>query len=413
MSEMTGKNLLKLKKQNEVSIKEVIYKYGPLPRIEIAKRLSLTKPTVSSNVSALIKEGLVAESGNEGNTDERGAGLKPINGVGRRPINIDFVAGSRYVIGAELGPYHTYLCITDIRGNAIKEEELPIAPPNYDEMITGLTEQIGQIIAGSGIQREKILGIGIGLPGFVESGRGVVRSSQRTDWNNKAIAADLAKKTGVPVRIENNVRARAIGEEWFSKEVRPDTFAYFFISKGIACPLVIKNSLLSGGTAGAGEVGHMVVDPDGEICETCGNRGCLEAMASEATVIRRCKEAIREGKAAILSKICKSPDDLQMSEVLQAQEYRDPDICAIMEKAVTYLGITLANIINFISPKLVIVDGYMMKPDKNRNLLSEIVKRNLFGLNFKEVDIEYIPFDRFRGAKGAAALAIKEYLIKI
>ena len=101
-----------------------------------------------------------------------------------------------------------------------------------------------------------------------------------------------------------------------------------------------------------------------------------------------------------------------MKEILKAQEYGDEVVCEIIQEAIDYLGITLANIINFISPRLVIVDGYIMSLEQNRIRFLEIVKKNLFGLNDDEVEIEFTQFNEFSGARGAAALAVKEYLIE-
>jgi len=239
-----------------------------------------------------------------------------------------------------------------------------------------------------------------------------LRESFKTEWNGKNIARDLSRRLDLPVLIENNARVRAIGEEMFGKTLRPDSFAYYLISYGIACPLFVKNRMITGDNASAGEAGHMVVDINGPKCETCGHNGCLEELASERAIIKKCKAAARAGVSTMLTELCPDIEGLTMKDVLMAEECNDAYVVKVMEEAVMYLGVTLANIINLISPPLVIVDGYMMKVKRNRRQLLEETKKHIFGLNDQEIEIEFIDFNPLTGARGGAALAIKQLFIK-
>ena len=402
MENMTGYNLPKLRKQNEVSIKEVIYKYGPISRSEIAEMLSLTPPTITSNVANLIQAHLVREC--EGEDKEE-------KSVGRKPIMIDFIPDAKYVAGVELGPYRTTLCVLDLRGHVIFSLSKPAASGNYHKMLEQLSLDIDHLWNESCVPMELAVGVGVGLPGFIECNKGVIRTSFRVDWNNRHFANDLSMKIGMPVLIENNARVRVIGAELLGSKIRADTIAYFFISKGNACPLVIKNNILLGETAGAGEVGHMVMEVGGPKCDICGNNGCLDAIASERAIRNRAIQAMGADLKTILETLCEDKARPSIEEILKAQEAGDRVIDAIVSDAVRYLGVALSNIINFISPQLVLVDGYIMKLESNRNLLLEITKKNVFGLNSQEVDIQFVEYDVFNGAKGAAALIIKNMFI--
>lgn len=402
---MKGRNRPLLKKQNTASIKEIIYKFGPISRSEIAEMLSLTPPTITTNVTELMRDGLVEECEDD-TVQEKPASL------GRKPIKIDFVSDARYVAGIELGPYHTSYCIMDLRGNIVAQYLKEIVSERYSEMLRQVSKEISDLWEKSGIKREKILGVGVGLPGFIDSKEGLIRSSFRSGWNNQRFADDLSELVGMPVKIQNNVRARAIKSELFNRQIDADTFAYFFISHGIACPLVIKHSILSGETDGAGEVGHMVMKIDGPICLTCGNRGCLDAIASERAIRRRVAEALASSGDNPLFYGAKNPVHPDIDEILEAQKAGDKMVTAIMQDAVTYLGISLANIINLISPKLVFVDALIMRLDENREMLTKITKRNMFGLNSQEVDILFEDFDPMTGALGAATYAIQRLFIK-
>lgn len=402
---MKGNNLPLLKKRNEASIKEVIYKYGPISRSEIAEILSLTPPTITTNVAAMIQEGLIQECEEEDSPGQRH--------VGRKPINIDFVPTAKYVAGVELGPYHTSYCVLDLRGAVVCQFSEPAPSSHYNTMLEELCRGISRLWKESGVPTEKVLGAGVGLPGFIDGKEGVIRSNFRAGWNGRQFAHDLSSRIQMPVEIQNNVRARAIGAELFNPRISSDTFAYFFISHGIACPLVIKNSILSGETDGAGEVGHMVMEINGPLCETCGNHGCLDAIASERAIRRRVQKALQAGLCTIIGSFCKDPGNPHMEEILKAQEAGDRVVSAIISDAVTHLGVALANIINLISPQFVLVDGYVMRLEENRTQLLEVTKKNMFGLNSQEVQILFEDYDRMSGARGAAAHAIRRLFIKL
>ena len=240
-----GTNLPRVKKQNEALIKEIIYKYGPISRSKIAEMLSLTPPTITTNVSSLIERGLVYEfAAEDSDVEERS--------LGRKPIKINFIQDARYAIGVEMNPYQMAICMLDLRGNEKISMKYPPMNGVYVEEMDMLARNIDKLISESGVDPEKILGVGMGLPGFVESKVGI-----KTGWNNKNIARDLSRRLDIPVLIENNARARAIGEEMFGKTLRPDSFAYYLISYGIACPLFVKNRMITGENASAGEAGDM------------------------------------------------------------------------------------------------------------------------------------------------------------
>lgn len=401
---MKGSNRPLLKKQNEASIKEVIYKYGPISRTEIADILSLTPPTITTNVAAMIQNGLVQECETEEDDTEKH--------IGRKPINIDFVPTAKYVVGIELAPYHTSYCILDLRGNTVCSFSRETAPSDYNDMLNLLTRNILVLLNESKIPIEKFLGVGVGLPGFIDGKENMIRSNFRTDWNCRCFGNDLSSRIQIPVRIQNNARARAIGSELFNPKVNADTFAYFFISHGVACPLVIKNSILSGETDGAGEVGHVVMEINGPYCETCGNRGCLDAIASERAIRHRVKKAVESGINTVMHSLCKDINNPTIDEILMAQNAGDRLVCSIMDDAVMHLGVALANIINLISPQLVLVEGHIMKSEENRIKLTSTTKKNLFGLNNQDFHILFEEPDPMSGARGAAAHAIRKMFIK-
>ncbi len=403
-----GNNLERLKLQNTESIKEAIYKYGPISRAEIAEMLQLTPPTITTNVASFLQQGLVQEC--EAGSVSRERHSK--HTLGRKRILVDFVPDACYVIGVVRGYFGTLICLTDIRGNVVCKQQYMDDIEDYTEAMDAVAGYVEDLLGQTDVPREKIAGLGIGLPGFVDGHNGVLRYGAINKWEDKAIVKDLRERTGFACRVENNARCCALGEELFSGKLRPENFAYFLVSRGVACPLVIRNHLYSGEMAGAGEVGHMVVDRFGFTCPTCGNRGCLEGVSSELAIRNRCIQAIQAGIPTLLNEVCANPLHPEIEEILQVQRSGDRVVCSIMEDAITYLGITLANVVNLINLPLVIVDGRILQSEENQKLLIDVTRKNLFSMNEEELDIEFVPLDIFRAAKGAAALAIKKFVLQ-
>lgn len=399
-----GTNLPRIKKKNEALIKEIIYKYAPISRGKIAEMLLLTPPTITTNVASLIEKGLVCECVSEEDPSE--------HSLGRKPVNIDFVRNARFAIGIEINPYCTAIGILNLRGHEKIRKKFPAMNCGYEEAMDKISGYVQEVIRESGVDTKKILGVGVGVPGFVETRTGVLRESFKQEWNNKNVAVDLVERLKLPVVLENNARARAVGEELFGKTMRAESFVYYLISYGIACPLFVKNRMIIGEKASAGEAGHMVVDINGPRCETCGHVGCLEEIASERAILKKCRSAVQDGADTMLRELCSEPSELTMREILIAEENNDAFTIKIMDEAVMYLGVALANIINLIGPPLVIVDGNMMGVKRNRQRLLEETRKHIFGLNEQEVEFVFIDFDPFIGAKGGAALAIKQFFIK-
>lgn len=403
MARIDGMNLAKAKKRNTTTLMEILYKFGPISRNQIADMMELSLPTITTNIADMISCGIL---------EEDSEGLHEKGGVGRRVRPVDLVSSYAYFIGVEIAPDRCTFCLTDLRFRDITLIEEYRSNADYDEMLAYVSTMIKKIISKRVDIQDRILGIGVGIPGFVERKSGVLRIMARFQWRDKPLRDDLMQRTGMRVCIENNVRVRSIGEDMLNGRSRPDTFAYLFVSHGIACPLIIKNSLFAGSSAGAGEIGHMILQQDGPSCDMCGSRGCLDALSSDRAVIKRCYEAVENGKAPILAEIAEQTGRITMREVCQAQLQGDEAVRHIVEQAVRYLAIGLANMANFISPNLVIVDAYAMKLQENRRLFLDVVNKYLFGINDQEVAIEFKEHDRYAGCKGAAAFAIREFFIR-
>jgi len=402
-----GSNAITTKQQNISLIKQVIYKYGPISRSKIAKMLSLTPAAITININDMIARGFVHELGeNAGRRNNENES----SGAGRKPIDVDIIAKANHFVGVEIATGKLYAVLTDLKGQTVACIDQKSEQTDYMYIINQAADVVFKLISEAGIKKEEIGGICVSSPGFVDPVQGVIRNFGRYNWENKSLERDIFEHTGIQAAIENNARARAVGEDLFGNGKCSDTFVYLFVSKGIACPMMIRSNGFAGVTTGAGEVGHMVMELDGPKCAGCGNHGCLEAFSSETAIINFCTEAMKR-KKTILSEMAADPSSPTLDEILEASACGDMVVQSILTTSIRYLAVALANIIRFISPRQVIVDAYIMKRQENRDYFSEYLYRNFYGLNNLNFTIEFKECDKFSGAKGAAAVAINKFFV--
>ncbi|MGB8452240.1 MAG: ROK family protein [Anaerocolumna sp.] len=404
MPKIKGTSLLGVKEFNRIQIRRMIYRHAPVTRQAISAELSLTLPTITTNIANMLSDGILTEY------EDPNYAASPQGG--RKAQVLNFRADSYYSIGVELGPYRTCICLTDLRGNPVCRRELPVVSFEYDKMIDFIVENIIAVREESTIKIERLLGVGLGLPGFIEEETGIIRTGSYISWSGMPLKSDLSNRINLPVWIENNVRMRAVGFEMFSNQNVPDTFAYLYVSKGIACPLMIKNDVLEGYKASAGVIGHTTILPGGPVCPLCGKQGCLESVSGENAILALAQAAVNNGQAPMLAGLISPGGALTMKNILEAQRMNDPQICSIMDTAVDYLGYEAANIFMFISPSLFVVDGYIFENEVNRKRLQETAHKNLYGLSAKEAYIKFVPFDSYTGAYGAAAYTIRRQFLE-
>ena len=396
-----GSNHQLLKQNNHNLIKRFIYQNSPISRVEIAQQLGLTTATITGMVNPMISSGLLRETV---------APTEEAKSAGRPRMMLEFVPEAYYICGVDVGVYRTSYILTDIRGNivAIRDTNQPL--DEYQVTLERLAQDIPDFLSEAGIPREKMLGVGICLPGMIDGSADKIYDIFYEGWTEHNLCAELGQRLGLKVEVENNVRARAISAELFDRMVKAEPFAYFFVSFGVACQMIIDGKVLYGQSAAAGEIGHTVVQRNGPVCPTCGNRGCLEALTGERAILQQCRDIMASDTATVLKELCMNPRGLTMEQVLMAQEMGDQAVGHIIEDAIEYLGIALANTINLISPRAVVLEGRILSTPKNQERMLRTVEQYMFHIHSGMIDFTFLPYDPERGARAAAAVVVKEFL---
>jgi predicted NBD/HSP70 family sugar kinase len=212
------------------------------------------------------------------------------------------------------------------------------------------------------VKKEQILGVCIAMPGLIELETGNVLFSPDFGWENIPLRTWLQDALPFPVIIENANRAFALNESHFlsGEDANHTTFSVN-LAHGIGAGLVLGDELYTGASGTSGEIGHITVDHDGPVCQ-CGNRGCLEAVASGSAIARDAQKAVREGRSPVLASLCGgNPEIIEAKLVFQAAEQGDTASLQIIDKAAEYIGVGISMAINVFDPDRIVLCGGLMK----------------------------------------------------
>ena len=390
----SGNSLQETKRRNRILIKNKIFRMEHALRNEIARELGLTLPTITNSINEMIREGLVITEPLSQESRNKNSGRRPLAVAFRREA----------AIGIELGPYYSRAILVNLRGEAVESVTNPKASESYGKMLSELENLVEHFLHR--IDRDQLIGIGIGVPGFVDTDRGRIRYTFREDWNGKTLGEDLGRRFSVPVSVDNNTRLRATGYEMLLREDRPGMFAYFFVSRGIACPILMNDLVLSGDSAGAGELGQTVLlssDHKGQ-----KRTVTTDQLASESALFELCRREMTEGRLAALRKRLDAGEDLTMRLILELQMGGDRQIDALIDSCIRGQALAMANVVNLLNPNAVIVDAYMMEWEANRKRLINYAREHFFGINEEDVKIRFRDYDSYDGALGAALGCIQK-----
>lgn len=404
MNIKTGSNLSKVRKNNYESILGTIYQQGPITRNEIAKQLGVTLPTVTTTIKPLVEQGVLKE-----------VPLKETEvALGRKAVAVDFEENAGYVVGIEWSPVGVVACVTNLRGKEIQKlkRELNYKETDYRSVLEETGICVRELLETGKIDREKIVGAGWATPGMVDPESGMLVRSSMTGctWAYETIRNDLGEVLGMPVCVENHVRARAIGQDMFQRETRPDVYLYYFIQMGVSCCIMSDGEPFGRGRYGTGDIGHTIMDADGPEC-VCGKRGCLQALSGEQALREISAALLRGGRANILRQICVNPEKPEIDELAKAVDCGDSELKEALLPAVWYMGISIANTVNLLNCRMAVVDCALFNSQVMQKYLTEVVVENNLFRRDMELEIEFINANRYTGAQGACALAIQEFVI--
>lgn len=333
-----------MKSVNRSIILNKIRTDAPISRAQIAKDTKLTPPTVSSNVKDLIEQGIIIES-------ELGESKS-----GRRPTMLLINNKGFYIIGVDVGPEKIDCVIADLAGKIVTRTTKKLTIPiTNDQFLSILKAGIRTVILNTSINPEKIIGIGVAMHGVVEVETGISLFAPNLGLTNIPIKEELEEEFNLEVKVENDARVMALGESWFGNHGELDSMLAVNLGRGVGAGLVINGKLYHGAQDIAGEVGHMTIDINGEICE-CGNRGCLQTFATGSAIAKQAKQVLEK---SVENKV--DQFSITGEKVYELALAGNEDFVKILENTGTVIGIGLTNLIHIINPNKIVLGGGVTK----------------------------------------------------
>jgi glucokinase-like ROK family protein len=222
--------------------------------------------------------------------------------------------------------------------------------------MNALVSLLRQAIQHAQQKGTRLLGVGISVPGLVDVTSGTVVYAPNLGWHNVPMR-DILSKFDVPVFVDNDANAAALGERYFGAAQQIDNFVYIVANAGLGAGIVLGGHLFQGASGYAGEAGHTTLDPNGPLCH-CGNRGCWERLASQRALIERVQKAISSGKLSLITDhTYPNPDQITIEVIVEAARQGDKVARRALQETGLYLGLGVANLINIFNPSLVAFGG--------------------------------------------------------
>lgn len=381
ISVRAGSNLTKIRAENLSVVLEALRKLQPISRAELAEATRLTPATISYLADELLELGLIEEA------------KATSKQVGRRPTLLSLRGQAGNVVGLEVSRSMIRGLLTDLSGKVLKRMELA------HRLEGGVQETLAQIhkVIGTLLEGERPpVGIGVGIPGPVDTARGVVLEPPNfvRGWKNVALGPLLAQRWGVPVWLDDDAKTAALGERWYGAGVNVENLLYVSLRSGVGAGLIVRDRLYRGTHELAGEIGHTTINIDGPEC-ACGNRGCAENYISVPAIV---------GYAREQGLLVSDPQSIHNLALLE-----DPAARQVKERTFHYLSAVLVNAVNHYDPDLIILGGTLVRAWPDLCLeVSKKVRGRSFGFLSKDVRIVSAQLGEHSSALGAVAQVIEQ-----
>ena len=310
---------------------------------ELAKELNISTPKITSLVNELIQDGLIQDQGK-------------IDSTGGRRANIyGLVSDACYFIGVDVKRYYINIGLLDFKKHLVNvEEKIPYPLENTQESLTALIKVIRKFILDQGIEKEKILGIGINLSGRVNNITGY--SYRYFHFHEEPLAETIQNELGIRTFLENDSNAMAYGEFCNGVVSNEKNVLFVNLDYGTGSGILVDGKVYYGKSGFSGEFGHIPFYNNELICG-CGKKGCLETEVSGQALLRMVKEKIAAGSSTILSQKVTDPNNLKLEDLIEAAKNEDMLMIELLAELGEKLGRALAVLINLFNPELVILGG--------------------------------------------------------
>jgi predicted NBD/HSP70 family sugar kinase len=368
-----------IKKINRSLIISKIIEHGMISRADLAKITGLNKATISVQAADLLEEELIIETQQEHKN------------LGRRPIMLSINNQAGFALGIDLDKYSITFTLSNLSGTPVHSHSIEMDTSEYSIILKLLAEQITNYKEKCSQTRYGLIGVVIGIHGIVNNDETIYFVPYH-QWHNKNLKADLKNETGINIFIENNANLCSFAEIVY-KHYHSENLLSVSLYSGIGLGIMVNSKLLKGCDGYAGEIGHMIIVPDGLPCR-CGNLGCWEQYASESSFMK--KLAATQNKA-----------NVTYENLRDWFLEKDSVTNRLMKDYIKFLSYGLNNIINLYNPEILVINSELLR--LYPNALEEI-KAHLKSTVGQYQKLLISEFGKSACSMGACALAIKNFL---
>ncbi len=318
-----------LRKLNEQRIVETLMA-GPATQAELSRQTGLSTATVSNIVKVLHDAGVVA--------------TEPTTSSGRRALSVRLNSNSAVAVGIDFGRRHLRVVLANLAYEVLAEQNITLPLGHEaDVSISAAVDLLDSLLEDAGVRRADVVGVGAGIPGPIDHRTGTVaQGAILPEWVGFHLLAHLEERLGLPVFVDNDANLGALSEVTWGPHSGVENLVFVKIGSGIGAGLILNGLLFYGQVGVTGEIGHATIVEHGAVCR-CGNRGCLETVASTTTM----SELLSRGQ----------PEPLTPDEIVRRALAGHPAVLRVIDDAGLAVGRALGNVANLINPEVIVIGG--------------------------------------------------------
>lgn len=336
-----------IKQLNSALIMDGLLAGAPISRANLAQQTGLNRSTISSLVTGLIDRNLIRE-----------VGLEEADSRGRPGMLLELNPGGGSVVGIEINVDYMALILTDFTALTIWQRHVQYDRNTPQAEVLALAETlIDEALCAGDTHGLRPLGIGLALPGLVDTEQGVLICAPNLKWRDVSFRDRWGQKYGVPLYVENDDNCSAMGEYYFGVAKERDHFLFIGTGAGLTSGLMLNGEIYRGAGGYAGEI---IVESGGELC-SCGRRGCWETLVGPRAVVRGVIHALENGAPSLIPKVVGNDlDRITMEIVIEAADRGDQLALDTLADIALHLGSGIANLITIFNPELVVLGGSLI-----------------------------------------------------
>lgn len=407
---LAGSNTSSMKSHNLRAVLGHLLRDGLVSRAELAQRTALSNTAISNLVADLLDQGVLSED-----TPARAPGngnghaADPPRGLGRPRTGLRLVPSARHAVGVHIGIGILRAAVVDLHGQIVHNRITTFDTGAPAERVLGrIARLVERTIRDSEVVPSSVIGLGIGASGLVDPVTGTNVFAPNLGWRDVRIQTWMARRLNLPVVVDNNVRAMALGESMFGAGRGAETLAFVYGRVGVGAGFVVNGQLFRGSGAGAGEIGHMMLVVADRPVE-------LEALVSERVLIRAAERLARARPKGILAAHLAAPSRTKAVErIFAAARAGDDAVGAVIDEQARYLGLALSNVVNVFNPEMILLGGMFV--DGSDLLLptaERTMRQHAFAGLGERVTLRPSSFGWRAGVIGAGALALSEFFYQV